>query len=215
MDPFETWQALDRKLVAILRGLDPEKASEIVSGLLEVGFRAIEVPLNSPEPFTSIERAVHAAGAVSGPCLIGAGTVLAPQEVRQVLAVGGNLVVSPNTNPAVIGATVDAGLLSVPGVFTATEALLALASGAHVLKFFPASNLGPQGIRAIQAVLPPATPVCAVGGVGSNTFADYRAQGLSCFGIGSELFSPALSPQEVVERGRAIIQAYDAAQQRG
>ena len=196
VDPLEVWHSLDRKLIAILRGIDPHDVAEVVSGLLEVGFLAIEVPLNSPEPFISIDRAVRAAEASApGPYLIGAGTVLTPEEVHHVKDIGGTLVVSPNTNPAVIEATVDAGLLSVPGVFTATEALLALASGAHVLKFFPASSLGPKDIRAVQAVLPPATPVCAVGGVGAKSFADYRSQGLSCFGIGSELFNRDLSPK--------------------
>lgn len=212
MDPLKRWHALDRKVIAILRGIEPGEVTDVVSGLIEIGFQAIEVPLNSPDAFKSIELAVRTAEQrAPGTCLVGAGTVLTGDEARQVRASGGTLVVSPNVSPETIEATRDAGMLSVPGVFTASEAHLALASGAHVLKFFPASSLGPQGIRAIQAILPPATPVCAVGGVGTNDFADYITQGISCFGIGSDLYKPAYSSEEVIERGRLVLQAFDAA----
>lgn len=212
MDPLERWHALDRKVIAILRGIEPGDVTDVVSGLIGIGFRAIEVPLNSPDAFGSIELAVRTAEQrAPGACLVGAGTVLTADEVRQVRERGGMLVVSPNVNSQTIEATRDAGMLSVPGVFTASEAHLAVASGAHVLKFFPASSLGPQGIRAIQAILPPATPVCAVGGVGPNDFADYVAQGITCFGIGSELYKPAFSTEDVIERGRVVLQAFDAA----
>lgn len=212
MDARERWDGLQPKVIAILRGIRPGEVAEVVSGLLEVGFRAIEVPLNSPDAFRSVELAVRAAEQLpAGSCLIGAGTVLTPEEVRRVKNSGGALVVSPNVDPRTIEATVEEGLLSAPGVFTASEALLALASGAHVLKFFPASVLGPRGIRAIQAVLPPATPVCAVGGVGLKDFPGYLAQGIRCFGIGSELYKPGFAAAEVTERGRAVLNALDAA----
>ena len=150
MSQLETWNALPRKLVAILRGVTPAETPAIVDGLLEAGFRAIEIPLNSPDPFASIEIAAKRAGADA---LIGAGTVLTAEDARRVKDIGGGLVVSPNTDASVIEATVAAGMVSLPGCFTATEAFSALRAGATGLKFFPASLLGPQGIAAIRAVL--------------------------------------------------------------
>jgi len=203
------FQALQPKLIAILRGVRPEEIGDIVDGLLDAGFRAIETPLNSPDPFRSIEIAVERAAAAGvGPCLIGAGTVLRVEEVARVVAAGGNLVVSPNTDAAVIEATVAAGLVSIPGCYTATEALLALRAGAHALKFFPASVLGAGGIRAIAAVLPPKSPLVAVGGVSDSDFAAYRQAGVEGFGLGSSLYKPGDAAGDVIARGRAAIAAY-------
>ncbi len=206
------WRNFDRKLVAILRGIQPHEVPDIVSGLIESGFRAIEVPLNSPDPFRSIEAAVRAGEPLTpGSCLIGAGTVLSSEDARRVKSCGGNLVVSPNVDPAVIGETVSSGMVSLPGVFTASEALLAVASGATALKFFPASILGAGGIRAIQAVLPDDTEVCAVGGVGLEDFPIYMKVGISAFGLGSVLYAPSMSADDVIHNARAVIEAYDLA----
>ncbi len=212
--PPAVWQELQPKLVAILRGIRPEETGGIVRGLLEAGFRAIEVPLNSPDPFRSIEIAVETARAMHvGPCLIGAGTVLSLDDVARVAACGANLVVSPNTDPEVIRGTVRAGLASMPGCFTATEALLALKSGAMALKFFPASILGPDGIRAIAAVLPAGTPRVAVGGVADGLFAKYLSAGVEGFGLGSSLYKPGDAAADVIGRGAAAVEAYRRATQ--
>jgi 2-dehydro-3-deoxyphosphogalactonate aldolase len=199
---------LKRRLVAILRGILPSEANDTVRELIDAGFEAIEIPLNSPDAFSSIETA--AAIAPSG-VLIGAGTVLTTAEVGRLYSVGGRLVVSPNTEPEVIAAAANLGMVSMPGVFTATEALKAVASGASALKFFPASVLGPAGINAIRAVLPAGTPVGAVGGVGNDEFARYVAAGIRVFGLGSSLYKPGAKSAETGAKARAAIAAYDRA----
>lgn len=200
------WPALRRNLVAILRGIDPDGVLPVVEALIEEGFEAIEVPLNSPDPFHSIERAV---GQFGNDALIGAGTVLDAAEVDRLNDVGGRLVVSPNADPAVIGRSATRGLVSMPGVFTASEALLALRSGASALKFFPAASLGPAGIAAIRTVLPKTAVVGAVGGVSEVDFADYARIGVGTFGLGSSLYRPGDSAETVRERARKVIAAYD------
>lgn len=199
------WPKLRRGLVAILRGVQPGEIEAIVTALIEEGFEAVEVPLNSPKPFASIERAVRMAPGL----LVGAGTVLAPAEVERLAHIGARLVVSPNVDPAVVGRSHALGLVSMPGVFTPTEALLALASGASALKFFPASVLGPGGIAAIRAVLPSDVVVGAVGGVSDRDFAAYAAAGASVFGLGSSLYKPGATAQEVRLRARAAIRVWD------
>lgn len=201
------WPAFRRELVAILRGLGPEEAEAVVEALIEEGFEAVEIPLNSPHPFHSIERVARRFG---GQALIGAGTVLTPEDCRRLAEAGGRLMVSPNTDPAVIQAACAQGLIPLPGAFTPSEALLALRSGAAALKFFPASVLGPAGIAAIRAVLPPDTPLCAVGGVSEANFADYAKVGIRAFGLGSSLYKPSDGAGSVRERARRAIQAYDA-----
>lgn len=200
------WPALQRNLVAILRGIDPDGVLPVVAALIEEGFEAVEVPLNSPDPFRSIERAVRQFG---NDALIGAGTVLDAAEVDRLNDVGGRLVVSPNADPAVIGRSTTRGLVSMPGVFTAGEALLALKSGASALKFFPAASLGPTGIAAIRTVLPKAAVVGAVGSVSEADFADYARIGVSTFGLGSSLYRPGDSAETVRGRARKVITAYD------
>lgn len=196
------------RLVAILRGVTPDEVGGIVEALLDIGFCAIEIPLNSPDPFTSIGRAAEIAEArAPGACLIGAGTVLRPDEVAEVAARGGNLIVSPNADAAVIGAASAAGMTCLPGVFTPTEAFQALAAGASGLKFFPASQLGPKGVGAIRTVLPKGTRVYAVGGVGPDDFADYLKVGVFGFGLGSVLFKPGMSAGNVAEAARAAMAA--------
>lgn len=206
-----SWRGMDRKLVAILRGIQPHEVADMVSGLMEAGFRAIEIPLNSPDAFRSIETAVRRSETLAASqCLIGAGTVLSVAEVRQVKACGGNLIVSPNVNPSVITETISAGMVAMPGVFTPTEAHLALASGASALKFFPASVLGAAGIRAIQTILPKDTEVCAVGGIGPENFSAYVEAGIRGFGLGSGLYAPSVALEDVILRARSAVETYDS-----
>lgn len=201
------WPRLKRSLVAIVRGVRPDEAEPIVAALIEAGFEAIEIPLNSPEPFASIEKAARLAPAG---CLIGAGTVLTPADVDRLAAAGGRLMVSPNTAAEVIARASAHGMVTMPGVFTATDAFLAIAAGASALKFFPASVLGPKGIAAIRAILPGEIEIGAVGGVSEADFASYAAAGLRTFGMGSSLYKPGASAGEVGEKARAIVAAYDA-----
>ena len=194
-------------LIAILRGLKPEETEGVVGALIETGFTAIEIPLNSPDPFRSIETAVKMA---PQNCLIGAGTVLTTAQVEQLADVGGRLMVSPNVEPAVISLAAQKGMVTMPGVLTPTEALSAAAAGATGLKFFPASVLGPSGLTAIRAILPPDLEIAAVGGVSDANFGDYAKAGIRSFGLGSSLYKPGMSAAEVRERAVATIKAYDA-----
>jgi 2-dehydro-3-deoxyphosphogalactonate aldolase len=201
--------AMQYPLVAILRGLRPEETEGVVGGLIQAGFTAIEIPLNSPDPFRSIEIAAKMAPA---DCLIGAGTVLTLEDVASLDAAGGRLMVSPNVEPEVIKAAVARGMVTLPGVFTPTEALAAARAGATGLKFFPANVLGPAGINAIRAVLPKDLLIAAVGGVSEVNFADYMRAGITAFGLGSSLYKPGMSAADVVERAKLTLTAYDAAQ---
>ena len=195
-----------RELIAILRGVRPDEAAEMAIALADEGFGMIEVPLNSPDPFASITAMVEAVGERAA---IGAGTVLSPQDVDRVADAGGRLVVSPDCNPAVIGRTKELGLASFPGVMTPTEAFTALRAGADGLKFFPAELIGPTGLRAMRAVLPPEVHCYAVGGAGPETFADWFAAGATGFGIGSALYKPGRSLADVRTRARDLVAAYD------
>ena len=200
------WPKLRYPLVAILRGIRPEETEGVVTALIEVGFEAIEIPLNSPEPFASIEKAAKLAPAN---VLIGAGTVLSVENVDRLNDVGGRLLVSPNVEPDVIRRASHHSMVTMPGVFTPTEAFAAIHAGASALKFFPASVLGAEGIKAISAVLPKDIPVGAVGGVSENDFATYRAAGVSCFGLGSSLYKAGLTAAEVRERALRAVEAWD------
>ncbi|MCJ8518702.1 2-dehydro-3-deoxyphosphogalactonate aldolase [Pseudorhizobium tarimense] len=195
-------------LVAILRGVRPEETESVVGGLIEAGFTAIEIPLNSPDPFRSIEIAAKMA---PNGCLLGAGTVLTVEDVDRLASAGGRLMVSPNVEPAVIAAAVSRGMVTLPGVFTPTEALAAARAGATGLKFFPASVLGPSGINAIRAVLPKELVIAAVGGVSETNFADYVNAGITAFGLGSSLYKPGMNSAEVAERAKTTLAAYDVA----
>lgn len=199
---------MTRPLIAILRGVTPPEAPAVALALVEAGIAMIETPLNSPDPLESI-RAMRAA--VGGRAQIGAGTVLTEAEAEAVAAAGGRFVVSPNTDPAVIARARALGMASWPGAFTATECFAALAAGADGIKIFPASIMGPEGIRALRAVLPAAAPVYAVGGAGADSFAAYLAAGADGFGLGGNLYRPGDSAEAVGEKARALVAAFDAA----
>jgi 2-dehydro-3-deoxyphosphogalactonate aldolase len=201
---------MKRPLVAILRGVKPDETEGIVDVLIENGMTAIEIPLNSPDPFNSIAIAVKKAPAG---ILIGAGTVLTPEDVERLNDVGGRLMVSPNVDPEVIASAWDRGMVTMPGVFTATEALLAARSGSSALKFFPAGVLGASGITAIRAVLPASLMISAVGGISDQNFGEYTKAGIHAFGLGTSLYKPGMTAAEVAERAKATIRAYDVAMQ--
>jgi 2-dehydro-3-deoxyphosphogalactonate aldolase len=202
------WPRLKRSLVAILRGVRPDEVDGIADALVDAGFEMIEVPLNSPNPFDSIERLAKRFG---DGCIVGAGTVLTADDCGRVADAGGRLMVSPNTDAEVVAMANVRGLISLPGVFSPTEALLAARAGASALKFFPASTLGPSGIAAVRAVLPEDTIAVAVGGVSEKNFAAYVAAGVRAFGLGSSLYRPRASAAEVGAAARVTIDAYDAA----
>lgn len=201
---------MKRPLVAILRGVKPDEALGIVSALIEAGMTAIEIPLNSPEPFRSIEIAAKRA---PSDVLIGAGTVLTAQDVDRLREAGGRLMVSPNVDVDVLARAGQHAMVTMPGVFSPTEALLAARAGASGLKFFPASVLGASGITAIRAVLPPDLMIAAVGGVSEQNFAEYAKAGIRAFGLGSSLYKPGMSAADIAVRAKVTIEAYDAAVQ--
>ncbi len=195
-------------LVAVLRGLRPDEAEAIGSALIDAGIRILEVPLNSPEPYASITRLSAVA---AGRALVGAGTVLDTEAVARVQAAGGEIIVSPSTDSAVIAATVAAGLVSMPGFFTPSEAFAALAAGAHALKFFPAEAGSPAVLKAIRAVLPRETRVLAVGGMTPDGLAAWTVAGANGFGLGSNLYSPGADSGQVSAAAQRFVAAMAAA----
>ncbi|WP_371168101.1 2-dehydro-3-deoxy-6-phosphogalactonate aldolase [Aliiroseovarius sp. 2305UL8-7] len=199
---------MSREIIAILRGIKPQEATAITDALIDAGITKIEVPLNSPNPFDSIESMIAHAG---DRATIGAGTVLEVGAVERLSAIGAAMVVSPDANPAVIAATKAHDMASYPGVLTPTEAFSALRAGADGLKFFPAFKLGLDGFKALSAVLPTGTKSYAVGGVGPADFADWLGAGITGFGLGSNIYKPGLSASEVAERAADIVAAYDKA----
>lgn len=196
-----------REIIAILRGITPPEALAVTEALIDAGITKIEVPLNSPDPLDSISAMVNA---FDDQAQIGAGTVLEVAQVAQVAATGARLVVSPDCHAPVIAATKAAGMSSYPGIFTPSEAFAAIRAGASGLKLFPAFKMGTDGLRAMRAVLPPDMPVYAVGGVGPDDFAHWRAAGAAGFGLGTALYAPGMAAAEVGARARDAVAAWDA-----
>ncbi|MBD8472736.1 2-dehydro-3-deoxy-6-phosphogalactonate aldolase [Pseudomonas sp. CFBP 8770] len=194
-------------LIAILRGLRPEESVAIGEVLYSAGFRIIEVPLNSPQPFDSIRLLRNS---LPADCLIGAGTVLSAEHVQQVKAAGGQLIVMPHSDPAVLKAAKEAGMFLAPGVMTPTEAFAALAAGADVLKLFPAESLTPAVVKALLAVLPKGTALVPVGGISPDNMQPFLDAGVAGFGLGSGLFKPGMTVQQVAENAKAYAQAWQS-----
>lgn len=195
-----------RHIIAILRGIAPAEIIDVCETLVAAGITLIEVPLNSPEPFISIG---NAAKVFRNRAAIGAGTVLTTADVDRLADIGAAFVVSPDTNAAVIERTREKGMDSYPGVFTPSDAFTAIRAGASGLKFFPAEVLGPAGIRAMKAVLPPALPLYAVGGANPGNFADYFAAGCAGFGLGTYIYKPGMTLEDIAARAKAAVAAYD------
>jgi 2-dehydro-3-deoxyphosphogalactonate aldolase len=199
---------LELPLVAILRGVTPARVEGVASVLFEAGIRAIEVPLNSPEPFVSIEKLAKLFG---DRCLTGAGTVLDVANVDRVADAGGKLLVTPNTNPTVIAHGVAKGMTVMPGFYTPSEGFAAVAAGAKTLKLFPASTGGIVHLKAMLAVLPKNVPVYVVGGVGAANMAEWIKAGAAGFGLGSELFKPDFTDEEIATRAAKCVAAFRSA----
>lgn len=195
-----------RHIIAILRGITPPETIAVCEALVGAGITLIEVPLNSPEALKSIG---DAAKAFEGRASIGAGTVLARFEVDEIADAGGQFIVSPDTNPEVITRTRELNLASYPGVFSPSDAFTAIRAGATGLKFFPAEVLGPKGIKAMKAVLPPALPLYAVGGANPDNFGEYFAAGCAGFGLGTYIFKPGMNAGDVAERAAKAVAAYE------
>lgn len=189
-------------MIAIVRGITPAEAEAVAGAILDAGFTIIEVPLNSPEPLKSIEIMAKAFG---GRATIGAGTVLDPADVPRVKDAGGRIVVSPDTNVAVIAASVAAGLVAAPGYFTPSEGFAAIRAGAHALKLFPAEAASPAVVKAQLAVLPKHIPLIVVGGVKPDNMAPWVDAGASGFGLGSALYRPGISAADAAANARAFI----------
>ena len=199
---------MNRNIIAILRGIAPGDAKAIGEALIETGITTIEIPLNSPRPLESIALLAKAFGSVA---TIGAGTVLSVQHVREIASAGGRIIVSPSFDAEVVQETKSLNMASWPGVLSPTECFAALKAGADGLKIFPCSVLGPSGVKAIRAVLPPETSVYAVGGAGPANFADWIAAGVNGFGIGTALYQPGHSVAQVRQAAADIVRAYDSA----
>lgn len=191
-------------VVAIVRGVRPDEVVDHAAALLEGGIVAVEVPLNSPDPLESVRRLVEAFGQRM---VVGAGTVLTAQAVEEVRAAGGRIIVSPNTSPPVIRRAVELGLAAAPGFATATEAFSAYEAGARHLKLFPAQTYGPGHLKQLAAVLPGDAMVWAVGGIGADGMAEWRAAGALAFGLGGELYRPGQSPEETARKAARVVEA--------
>lgn len=192
-------------IVAIMRGIQPDEIIDICNGLVSRGIRRLEVPLNSPDAFRSIQMMKdHFPADV----LIGAGTVMETDQVRSLANIGCDLIVAPNFDPDVVAATKSAGMISCPGVFTPSEAFAALKAGADILKYFPAELNGPPAIKAWRAVLPKGTQIMATGGTNADTLAGWMNAGVDMVGVGSALYKPGRTTADVIAGADALVQAY-------
>jgi 2-dehydro-3-deoxyphosphogalactonate aldolase len=205
MTPSETLKArlAECPLVAIIRGVTPGEAEEIGAAIWEAGIRIVEVPLNSPDPFASIERLAVSLGDRAS---VGAGTVLEPEQVARVRDAGGQVIVSPNTYAPVIEASVAAGMISLPGYFTPSEAFDALRSGATGLKLFPAEGASPAVVKGQRAVLPKDVPLLVVGGVKPDAMQPWLDAGANGFGLGGGLYVPGQSAEDTAAKARAYVE---------
>ena len=194
-------------IVAIIRGVRPDEAADVGEALWQAGIGIIEVPLNSPEPFRSI---ASLAGSSDPACVVGAGTVLTVADAERVAAAGGQIAVSPNVDVDVIRRSLELGLVPMPGWATPSEAFSAYHAGARYLKLFPAATYGAAHVRAARAVLPADAQVLAVGGVGADDVREWTDAGVAGFGIGTEIYTPGASPDEVFERARKVVAATQA-----
>jgi 2-dehydro-3-deoxyphosphogalactonate aldolase len=194
----------ENSLVAILRGVLPERVVGVGQVLYAAGFRIIEVPLNSPDPFSSIAAL---AGGLAPDCLLGAGTVLNAADVQRTRAAGGRLIVAPNFDALVIRSAIRLGMQVMPGIATATEAFGAIGAGATQLKLFPATSYGPRHLQALRTVLPKDIGILPVGGVTADHIPEWLAAGATGFGFGSELFRPEYSLGEVAQRAELLVRA--------
>lgn len=196
-------QYLDQMpLIAILRGITPNECEDVVGALFDAGFRIVEVPLNSPDPLISIRLIARSFG---DSMLVGAGTVLSVDHVRQVADAGGTLIVSPNTDPALISASVAAELVSIPGAATPSEAFTAVAAGASAIKVFPAEMISPAILSSWRSVIPDTVPLLPVGGIDASNMAEYWQNGASGFGLGSALYQSKSSLAEVSANATKLI----------
>ncbi len=193
--------------IAVLRGIKPEETEDIGRALYDAGFRLVEVPLNSPDPFTSIANFRRS---LPADALVGAGTVLDPEKVAQLKACGGEMVFMPHSDLNVVRAAKAQGLLCVPGVATPTEAFAALAAGADGLKLFPAEMIAPKVVKSIRAVLPKDTLLLPFGGITPETMKPYVEAGAGAFGLGSALYSPGMSAAEVATRANGFAEAWQS-----
>ncbi|WP_166425871.1 2-dehydro-3-deoxy-6-phosphogalactonate aldolase [Paraglaciecola sp. 20A4] len=195
-------------LIAILRGITPDEVVAVAKALQKEGFKIIEVPLNSPQPFESIKRLVETFG---DELIIGAGTVLSCAQVDEVQKVGGRIMIAPNVNPDVIRHAKARGLYSVPGFYTVSEAFSAIEAGADGVKLFPADTLGAAGLKGMMVVLPKDVPVLPVGGVSNETMSGFVEVGAGGFGLGSGLYKAGMSVEQVTENARGYVTACRAA----
>lgn len=195
-------------IVAILRGVTPDEVVAVSQTLYDAGIRVVEVPLNSPEPFISIEKLSKT---FAEKMIVGAGTVLSVQDVNVLKAHGGQISVSPDCNEATISRAVELGMVPLPGVFTPTEAFTAIRAGAKHLKLFPAEVASPQTIKAWKAVLPKNVKIYAVGGVTPENMGEWLAAGASGFGIGSSIFKPGMSMAKISESAHSLVSAWKRA----
>jgi 2-dehydro-3-deoxyphosphogalactonate aldolase len=192
-------------LIAVLRGITPDEVIAVSTALLNAGWGAIEITLNSPDAYDSLEILFKN---FKGKCLIGAGTVLCPDEVKKIADIGLDFVISPNMNCDVIRETKNQGLLSIPGIFTPSEAFTALDCGADALKIFPGESINPSFIKAIRAVLPPQTVIYVTGGIDTNNMQTFLKAGANGFGIGGSVYKPNLVCDTVEKNAKSLSNAF-------